>query len=116
MHDSIEILAISITTTSCYAFDIVTGRSGSLPLLTIKRRQGTTTAAIDGDLLPTDPGHAGFHVLVLVEIFFHLVLVQIRLQAEYFLGNLLVLALDPLQLCLALVEVQTLCFEFNRCD
>ena len=78
MLNSVEILAIPMT--AGYVVRIVTGRSRSLPLLTIKRREGATTAAIDRDLLLANPGHVSFHVLVSVEILPHRVFVQIGFQ------------------------------------
>ena len=48
-----------------------------------------------------------------VEIFAETVLVQIRFQAENFLCDFLILPLDALKLSLALIEMETLCFELN---
>ena len=53
---------------------------------------------------------------MLIEVSAEAILVQVGLETENFLGNLLVFALDSLQLGLALVEVQALCFELNVCD
>ena len=53
---------------------------------------------------------------MLIEVSAEAILVQVGLETENFLGNLLVFALDSLQLGLALVEVQALCFEFNVGD
>ena len=53
---------------------------------------------------------------MLSEVLCKLVLVQVRLQAENFLCNLLVLSFDALQLSLTLVEVQALCLELDVCN
>jgi hypothetical protein len=53
---------------------------------------------------------------VFAEVFAEPVFVQVRLQAEDFLRDFLVLTLDSLQLYLPLVKVQALRFEFNVCD
>ncbi len=47
-----------------------------------------------------------------VEVLPKAIFVEVRFQAEYFLGDFLVFPLDALQLSLALVEMQALCFEF----
>ena len=53
---------------------------------------------------------------MLLEIFLEAVFFQIRFQTEDLLCYFLVFSLDPLQLRLALIEVQALCFEFNTSD
>ena len=50
---------------------------------------------------------------MLAEVFAESILVQVRLETEYFLGNLLVLSLNPFQLSLSLIEMQALRFELN---
>ena len=50
---------------------------------------------------------------MLLEIFLEAVFFQIRFQTEDLLCYFLVFSLDPLQLRLALIEVQALCFEIN---
>ena len=53
---------------------------------------------------------------MLSEVLCKLVLVQVRLQAENFLCNLLVLSFDAFQLSFTLVEVQALCLELDVCN
>jgi len=50
---------------------------------------------------------------VTVEVFLEGVLVEVRLERENFLRYFLVLSLDPLQLSLPLIEMQTFRFELN---
>ena len=50
------------------------------------------------------------------ELLLELVLVQVRFQAEYFSGNLLIFSFNPLQLLLPLVEMQTLRSELDMLD
>ena len=51
-----------------------------------------------------------------IEVFLEGIFVEVRLECENFLRYFLVFALDPLQLSLALVEVQALRFELNIGD
>jgi len=48
-----------------------------------------------------------------VEVLLERVFVEVGLEGEYFLRNLLVLALDAFQLSFSLVKVQALRFELN---
>ena len=48
-----------------------------------------------------------------LEVLFKLAFLQIRLEAEYFLCDFLVLPLYAFELCLALIKVQTLSLELN---
>ena len=69
-----------------------------------------------GHSLSLHAGKVVLDVLMVGEISRKGVLVQIRLQAEYFLCNLLVFSLDSLKLSLTLVKVEALCFELNIGD
>ena len=51
-----------------------------------------------------------------LEVLFKLAFLQVRLEAEYFLCDFLVLPLYALELRLALIEVQTLGLEFDGSD
>ena len=87
-----------------------------MPNSSFNRWQGTRSSSKVGHSLSLHTSEVALNVLVIGEVSGKGVLVQIRLQAENFLGNLLVLPLDALQLSLTLVEVQTLCFELNIGD
>ena len=115
MCNSVEVSGL--ITTACYVSCTHSGRCGALSLLTIiKRGQGTATTSIHRYSLSFDSSHVCLHFLVLCEIPLELIFIEIRLETEYFLGNLLIFTLNPLQLGLALVEVKTLCFEFDCSD
>lgn len=81
--------------------------------LTVKRRQGSCSASVDRNSSLLDASEVVLDVLVARVVLAEGILVQIRLQAEYFLRDLLVFPLNALQLRLPLVEMQTLRFEFN---
>ena len=55
-------------------------------------------------------------VLVLLESMLELILVQLRLEAEDFFSDLLVLSLDSFKLCLTSVKVETAGLELNDLD
>ena len=85
-------------------------------LTVFDRWQGTWPSSVVRHSLFLDPRQVVLDSLVFAEVFAEPVFVQVRLQAEDFLRDFLVLTLDSLQLYLPLVKVQALRFEFNVCD
>ena len=78
-----------------------------------ERRQSTCTALKLRNSLLLDSCHIVLNGLMLFEVSWELISVQVRFQLENLSGNLLVLSFNPLQLRLPLIEVQALCSEFN---
>ena len=82
----------------------------------IHRRKATTSACIHWDPFLSDASDVSLHCFVSLKVLFKLAFLQVRLEAEYFLCDFLVLPLYAFELCLALIEVQTLGLEFDGSD
>ena len=80
------------------------------------RWKATTSACIHWDLFLSNTSDVSLHCFVSLEVFLKLAFLQVRLEAEYFLCDFLVLPLYAFELRLALIEVQTLGLEFDGSD
>ena len=87
-----------------------------MPVVRVYRWQGTLSSSVRRHSFLLHASKVIFDCLVPVEVLLESVFVEVRLQREYFLRDLLVLALDPFQLRFSLVEVQALRFELDVCD
>lgn len=77
-------------------------------------RQRTSLASVHGNLLLLNARQVFAHLSMLLEVLHEVGVVEVRFEAENFLGDLLILTLNALQLSLPLVEVQAFGSELNR--